>query len=244
MSKVLEYINPRHQEILSPLLKWKILSLKVLYIEAKFKKGLAGLYKAVQKLEREELLHSFRDSWSKEKFLYLGTKGHDFLGLVDCQRINPDQRFHDALAVKICKDLLEKGWANEVKLDFEMRESLNRFDYLPDASLFIKSEANEFNLGLELELTQKTKERILSKFQFYAKSDRFHHVLFIFYRESVFKTYKELMKLNIDKELHKKFIFSFEENLSLKNYDLNEAQTYFNGENLSLKSLFRRKVPM
>lgn len=244
MPNTLEYINPRHQEILSPLLKWKILSLQDLYIESKFKKGLAGLYKAVQRLERDELLHSFRDSWSKEKFLYLGTKGHAFLGLSDNQRINPDQRYHDALAVKICKDLLEKGWAHEIKLDFEMRESLNRFDYLPDACVFSKSGDNDFCLGLELELTQKTKERILSKFQFYAKSDRFNHAVFIFYRESVFKTYRELMQLNVPKESQRKFIFVFEENLGLKNYDLGEAKTFFDGKELILRDLFQRKNTM
>jgi hypothetical protein len=62
---------------------------------------IAGLYKAVQRLERDELLHSFRDSWSKEKFLYLGQRGHELLGVSDQQRINLEQRYHDALAVML-----------------------------------------------------------------------------------------------------------------------------------------------
>ncbi len=244
MPRTFEYINPSHLDILSPLARWKILSLQDLYIESKFKKGLAGLYKAVQRLERDELLHSFRDSWSKEKFLYLGNRGHELLGVSDQQRINLEQRYHDALAVKISKTFLEKRWAQEVKLDFELSESLNRFDYLPDAALFSKSGEQTFCIGLELELTQKTKERVISKLQFYAKSDRFDHVLFIFYREGVCKTYRELMQLNIPKEFHKKFIFSLKEDLSLKEFELEDAQTFFDGKDFILKELFRRKDPM
>lgn len=244
MPRTFEYINPRHLDILSPLARWKILSLQDLYIESKFKKGLAGLYKAVQRLERDELLHSFRDSWSKEKFLYLGQRGHELLGVSDQQRINLEQRYHDALAVKITKSFLEKRWAQEVKLDFELRENLNRFDYLPDAALFSRSGEQTFCLGLELELTQKTKERIVSKIQFYAKSDRFDHVVFIFYREGACKTYLDLMQLNVPKELHKKFIFTLKEDLSLKEFDLEEAQTFFNGKRLILSELFQRKSKM
>jgi hypothetical protein len=244
MQRTFEYINPRHLDILSPLVRWKILSLQDLYIESKFKKGLAGLYKAVQRLERDELLHSFRDSWSKEKFLYLGQRSHELLGLSDNQRINPEQKFHDALTVKITKSFLDKRWAKEAKLDFEMRETLNRYDYIPDAALFSKSEGYDFCLGLELELTQKTKERILSKLQFYSKSDRFNHVLFIFYREGVCRAYQQLIQLNIPKELHKKFIFVLKEDLSLKEFDLEEAQTFFDGKEFILKELFQRKNPM
>ncbi len=243
MTRIVEYINPIHQEIIFPLRKWKILSLNQLQEESNFIGSKSSFYKAIKKLEINKLVDSFIDSWSKEKHIYLDKEGLNFLGITKGQEISRDRRYHDALMVKICRDLQKRTSITKLLLDFEMKEILTSLDHLPDA--YIEGEANEtsYTMGLELELTQKCKKRIMNTFSYYSKSQHFNNVLFIFYKESTFNSYKKVLELNFTKDDQKKIILLCEPKLSLSDANIFSSKIYYNGDFRILSSLLDNDIP-
>jgi hypothetical protein len=237
MVNVVEYLNPIHQEILYPLSRWKILSLKELQAKSEFTGSKESFYKIIRRLEKALLIDSFIDSWSKEKHVYLEKLGLEFLGIEKKQYFNRDQRFHDALVVKIMRDLRQFNFSKETYLDFELRELLTSYDHIPDASLTGIKEGKEFKMAIELELNQKSKDRIIKGFNYYINSKLFNNVLFVFYKESTFKSYKKFLELNFTEEEQGKIILLVEPKLSLNFFNLANSTIYFKGQNMQLKDI-------
>lgn len=237
MVSVVEYINPIHQEILYPLSRWKILSLNELLEESGFNGSKESFYKIVRKLEKALLIDSFIDSWSKEKHIYLNKLGLEFLGIEKGQNLIRDQRYHDALVVKIMRSLGHYNFSKETHLDFELRNLLTSYDHLPDASLTAIKESREFKMAIELELNQKAKERIIKSYRYFINSKHFNNVLFIFYKNSTFNSYKKVLELNFNEQEQEKIILLFEPKLSLNFYDLKDSTIYFKGQTMKLHNI-------
>lgn len=234
MVNVVEYINPIHQEILHPLSRWKILSLNELFKESGFHGSKESFYKIVRKLEKALLIDSFIDSWSKEKHIYLNKTGLEFLGIEKGLNLIRDQRYHDALVVKIMRSLGNQIFCKETHLDFEIKEFLTSFDHLPDASLSGEKKGKEFMMAIELELNQKEKERIIKSFRYFIHSKHFNNVLFIFYKNSTFTSYKKVLISHFSEKEQEKIILLIEPKLSLNFYSLKESTIYFKGQTMKL----------
>lgn len=233
-----EYINPIHQEVLSPLSRWKILSLNELMQESAFDGSKESFYKVIRKLEKALLIDSFIDAWSKEKHVYLEKDGFNLLGIEKASRICREQRYHDALVVKILRYFSQFNFYQTGYLDNELRQSLlTSLDHMPDAALDIKSPKRSFKLAIELELNQKTKERIMRNYRYFINSKLFHNVLYVFYKRSTFNSYYQLLRDNFTPEEQEKIILLIEPNLTLANSALAQSEIYFKGGKKKLSNI-------
>ena len=102
MLNYLEKVAPSYFEILNPLLKWRILSVRELKNQSEYSGSLSAFYKIISKLEKNKLIESFMNTWSNEKFLYLKPDALKALGQEKALLpVNIDIRFHDAITTKV-----------------------------------------------------------------------------------------------------------------------------------------------
>jgi hypothetical protein len=64
---VLTKINPFHLELIRPLIKWKILSIKELYEDSNYPASYKPYHKIMQRLEQNGVIGSFKDVWRLRK---------------------------------------------------------------------------------------------------------------------------------------------------------------------------------
>jgi hypothetical protein len=236
MKSIVEYINPAYQEILLHLSKWKVLSLSDLLIESDFRGSKDSFYKIIRKLESACMLDSFIDTWTKEKYLYLEIEGIKYLGLEGVPLIKREQRYHDALVVKISRYLNQFNFCKEVYLDTEIQKMMTRYDRIADASFVGIKEDNEFNMAIELELNQKSRDRIKKNFEFYSSSSHFNYALYVFYKSSTFNSYKKVVN-ELSEVARKRIILLLETKLTLNKFDLANSQIYFKGNTMKLHDI-------
>lgn len=231
-----EYINPIHFELIEPLKKWKILSLKDLKDETKIKKSDASIYKIIKRLEQNEIIDSFIDSWSKEKHIYLDQKAKDHFDLEISELIPRDRRYHDALTVKLVRAFLKDGIAHKAFSEQELKKMLTKHDHLPDSAIKIAKNNQEYFLAIETELNQKNKRRIHDYFNYFINSKVFDNALYIFNRHSIYQTYKD--QIDQVKDGNNKILLMYIEDLRLDNIRFKKAKIYHNGQEKSFEELF------
>lgn len=235
----LEKISPSYFDILSPLRKWKILSIKSLKEEAGHIGTRSGFYKIVSKLEQNLLIDSFINAWSNEKFVYLGPKGLKALGIEkSALHINRDLRFHDSLVTKVARYFEKLSVINEVFLDFEVRESFPLLERVPDC-LVTGQLHGPFHMAIEVELTQKSKERMREIFRTYSDSKVVNQVLYIMDKKSIRDAYLRILD-ELGSEINQnKFLFLYAPNLSKQKEELINESVIFKNQQTTLKELFR-----
>ena len=236
----MEKINPSYQELLLPLKEWKILNIRDFKQESDYQGSLPSFYKIVRKLEKYFLIDSFVDSWSNEKFCYLLPDGLKVLGIKNhLFKMNRDNRYHDSLVVKVCRQLRQHLNIESVYLDFKIKEKFPFLSHLPDAMVISDGE-NSFNLAVELELNQKNKGRIREIFVTYSESQYVNNVIFIFNKESVFRSYRKFFNAQRGELNDGKFLFLLCLDLNKKDCELGNARLIHRGREVSLSELFEK----
>ncbi|OFZ52140.1 MAG: hypothetical protein A2381_19020 [Bdellovibrionales bacterium RIFOXYB1_FULL_37_110] len=235
----LEKIMPSYFDLLLPLKQWKILSLRELKEEAKYTGSFSGFYKIISKLEKNMLLDSFINSWSNEKFLYLLPDGIKALGGNEKSlHINRDLRFHDSLVSKVARMIKEFSFVKDVYMDFQAREVFPLLERVPDcvASGFLKK---EFVMAIEVELTQKSQDRVKEIFKTYSASKVVNNVLYITDKKSIFNSYRMFLDELGGEICKEKFLLMFGEDLRKMKSDLKLAPIYFKDKLTNLSEVFK-----
>ena len=233
----LEMINPNYLDLIEPLRTWKILCVEDLKKLSGFEGGASSFYKAITKLEKAKLIEGFADSFTNQKYLYLKEHGFLSLGLEKMIPIHSENRFHDAHLVKLLLRFKSLSFVQKTLLDHEIKKEFPLLKHLPDA-LIVGKKKEEFRLAIELELHQKSKERIRETFETYEASPFFNNVLYFFQRATPFKTYQEVLKEMPTVKNKDRYIFVFEPKLTLKNYELLHSKSCFKGEETTLQEIF------
>lgn len=232
----LEKINPNYLDILNQLFEWKILSIEDLKRISDFPNGLASFYKAIRKLESENLVKGFYDSFTNQKFIYLLADGFKAIGADKSIPIHDENRFHDAHLVRLLLQFKMLVSVKEVLLDHQIKRVFPLTEHLPDA-IITGRKTNEFHLAIELELTQKSKERIKETYQFYDSAPFFNNVIFIFNRGTPYQTYQEVL-LETERIKNKnRFMFIYEPQLTRRNYDLSKSELRHQGKTTTIKEI-------
>ena len=233
----LETINPNYLDLIDPLKNWKILSVEDLKKLSGFQKGASSFYKAIKKLEQAKLIEGFADHFTNQKYLYLKEDGFLSLGLEKMIPIHSENRFHDAHLVRLLLRFKELGLVQRILLDHQIKKELPLLRHLPDG-LIVGKRKEEFKLAIELELHQKSKERIRDTFETYETSPFFNNVLYFFHRHTPFKTYQEVLRELSSIKNKDRYIFVFEPKLTQKNYELLNSKVSFKGKETTLKEIF------
>ena len=235
-------VNRTHLELLTPLLKWRILDLDCLRKEAINVQGKHNFYRFIRDLEKKKILIGFRNPYTKKKYVYLSPIGEGQFSLQENPTaISTSSLSHDTKVSEICRELLEQGFIEGVELEHQLqnkKQFLNRLKVIPDALLVGKKNGVEFKIAFELELTQKNTQRIIEKARQYLVDDSYDYVLYFFLRAELMKKYKDVLEMNLQAENMKRFMFFYSQNLMEKNMRIGEAKGILKGREMTLKELF------
>lgn len=234
----LEKIAPSYFELLMPLRKWRILSVKDLKEQSGHNGSRSSFYKIITKLENNLLIDSFINSWSNEKFIYLMPNAIKVLG--DEKKllpVNRDQRFHDAIVTKIALNFKQYDFVKDIYLDQEIGRNFPLIEKNPDILVEGQLE-KDFKLAVEIELTQKNKSRVQEIFRSYSKSIAVNNIIYITDKLGLYKTYLRYLNELKDEINVNKFIFIYEKDLNNKTFNLLNSNALYRGNETSLKQLF------
>lgn len=238
-------ITPFHLELIRPLVKWKILSIKELFEDS----GHVGSYKNYQKiisrLEKAHVLKGHKDVWTKTKRMHLTRLGNE---LVNNSRwmphvINEGSFFHDSRVTLYLRYLAGQLKMNSVELEQECMK-IKTFEDMqrirPDAEFCICNSYNkQQRFLLEVELTQKSKERLIEKFEYYLRIPDYQFILFVFPTPSLFNSYLQLLMSSTLNNGRTNYIFAMEPGLIKGNFSLKNTKAFFRGKELSLENVFQ-----
>ncbi|MBC7428532.1 MAG: hypothetical protein H7336_07975 [Bacteriovorax sp.] len=235
----LEKVAPSYFEILNPLLKWRILSVKELKNQSGYTGSQSAFYKIVSKLEKNNLVESFMNNWSNEKFLYLKPDALKAFGQEKfLLPVNVDIRFHDAITTKVALFFKSYSFVKDIYLDQEIPKHFPIMEKTPDI-LVVGEKTKPFKLALEIELTQKSKLRVLDIFKRHSESKIINNIVYITDKKSLFNSYVNYLgelSTSIDCS---KFIFIYEKDLNAKTFNLLNSKASYRGKDTSLKELLQ-----
>ena len=234
----LEKIKPSYVDLLMPLKKWKILDVKALKEASEYSGSFSGLYKIISKLEKNLLLDSFTNSWSNEKFVYLSPNGLKALGEKEGGLgLNRDTRFHDFLVSKVARFFAGYAFVKDVYLDFQVKDAFPLLERVPDC-LLVGALKSPFKMAVEVELTQKSHERVGQIYRTYSDSKVVNQILYITDKQSIFDAYREHFNQKGGELIKEKFLFLLAKDLSKGRCDLKNEPVYFKGSMTSLNEIF------
>ncbi|HAZ13812.1 MAG: hypothetical protein A2X86_19555 [Bdellovibrionales bacterium GWA2_49_15] len=233
--------SPLHYELIQPLVKWKILSLDHL-MEATWKVDKSSnFYKTIEALVNKELISSFHDPYSKCKYVYLTNKGYEALGAENNLPINPSTVIHDTFASENAFHFKNFPFTKEVLLDHEILKQYPMIGHRPDALVF-GHHKKDFTMAIEMELSIKSKARIMETYSYYSASEFFNNVLYIFGQANAFETYVNILEEEGKALNHSKFLFVYMKNMYRRYYETFNSECYHNGNMTTLGKLFDMDV--
>ena len=228
---VMIQINPTHLHFLRPLVKWKILTKEKLF----FLSGYSGTYKAFHKIvrnfERKGLLQGYRDFFSRKKYLYATELGNELI--FDGKIFTPNHQtiFHDTRVSEIVQEATNYDHVKHYELEHAYRmPSYDSFrkEYYPDAYLDVVAPDTECKIAVELELTQKSTDRIHEKFNRFIDKRSYSHVLYLFSEEAIWKKYIDVFKTYYEEEHDEKFMFLWNSDFLKGKISFNDCKGYYN----------------
>jgi hypothetical protein len=202
-------MSPLHYSIIQPLLKWKILSLDDLQKAVRCPGTRSNLYKKIDKLEESHFIGSFIDPFTKKKFIYLRDEGMKFFGEDQMTPINKENIYHDSISSEFAYQFEGYPFVKKVMMEDEIIKAFPLIGHRPDALIEGEHKKNEFRMAFEMELSIKSKKRILETFNFYNESQYFNNVLYIFGLPQIYETYVRVFRES-ERHFNKdKFLFLF-----------------------------------
>jgi hypothetical protein len=234
----LEKVNPSYFDLLEPLRQWKILNVKALKEESEYQSSDSGFYKIITKLEKNLLIDSFINTWSNEKYLYLLPNGMKALGANNkALNVNRDLRFHDSIVSRVARTFTKYPFIKQVCLDIHTRDRFPLLERVPD--FLVQGETNKtFSMAIEIELTQKSQDRVKKIIHTYSDSKVVNHILYISDKKTILNTYRRYLSELGDDILKDRFLFMHAKNLAKGKEVLTQEPVFFKDKITNLHNIF------
>jgi len=227
-------VNTFHLNTLVPLIKWKILRLQLLKELANYHGKINTFRKILIRLENNGIVKSFIEPMNKSKYVYLTKTGASLVGQTSFKELSNEILYHDSKVVEITRELLKLKSINKVELEHEIC-SLDTL--IPDAILSGSKNNINFNLAFELEITQKSKQRIIEKVRDYLNAVEFDYVLYVFCSEAILKNYTKTINEKIGEKVWQKIIFLYVPSILNGETKLENTKCYFNNQEVEIKNV-------
>lgn len=228
-------------QFLRPLRKWRILSLNDLKEECIFPMNYTNFARRIYRLENNDnLVKSFIDPYTKQKFIYLSEKGVSYI----CDKshapsISPQTLVHDAKVSILAREFLKLSAIEDFTLEHEFKEKLFKgYTVRADAILHAHKNEHRFKIALELELTRKCKSRITNKVLSQINSNSLDYIIYFFQDENLLKAYKRIIEEKLGEESNKKVLYALNPNLMLKDFNFSDTYLIINGDEKKLVEIF------
>ena len=211
-------------KILNEIGRWKIISLKDLYKNLKVKESYVMFTKRVKSLEEEGFLKSLTGT-NRCKYVHLTFNGMKY-SKTDVPLIEKSTMNHDLITTTVINKLLD----HETFLAGNIPVYEDGVRLEPDGILHGVKNGHDFTMALEVELTQKSKRRVIEKLVEYAESRDFDYCLYVMNKESVFKSYQKIIN-SMESDIKRKIVFLLDKELSSRDFNFLDAECYFDEEN-------------
>jgi hypothetical protein len=204
-------INPEHFKILHPLKFWRVLDIGSLLVESKSTLSQSSLVRLILRLEKAKVIKGFRDPWSRKKYVYLTRLGENLISLTDHPTaLSEESLFHDLRVVDLGRELLKNDVLNKIRFEHQIvnrKNYINNLSLIPDAEVEGEMNGKKFSLAIELELHQKSKDRLEKKGEQYLGS-LYDHCLFMFGDKNTLENYQKYFTEKFSAKFNEK-IFLF-----------------------------------
>jgi len=224
-----------YENILAQIGRWKVISIKNLYEIMPVAISYQGFAKQIRKLESSGFVSSFLFP-DKSKYIYLTRKGVMLVPYGVEYSHSKEMIVHDLKCGIVLRELLKFENFMEGQILGDKSEGLS-----PDAKILAKKKDKEYVLALELELNQKSKDRIKEKFKKYSSSVTYHYVLYVFQSPEVMNAYTKILQA-MPEIVQLKIILLLDTNLSNFNFDFKSAVCFFKEGPRSFESIFGYKI--
>ena len=218
--------------IIDEIGRWKIILLKDLFQILIHEKSYVSFCEKIRRLEKNGHIKS--TFLSREgKVLFLTPRGatlSSFPAMSDKGSL-----FHDLMCSKVILRLLKFDHF----LNGSAAEGLES-ELLPDGVIRAIRNGEEYVLALELELTRKSKIRVVRKFVRYAKDNTFARVLYLTNKPTIFNGYRKIL-MGLKKYIGKRVVLGLDKNLFQDNFDFEGCTCWFDGEESDFQTLFGEK---
>ena len=232
-------VNSIHLQFLEPLTKWRILDLKGLRDEIDYPSHRSVFEKTIRRLEKANVLKSFKDPWSNRKFVYLSQMGEKLVNdsgspLSICE----ETIVHDAKVSQVTRIMMERRFFKEVTIEHQLSGKKNKGQQ-PDALILGSKDGTDFTMAFELELSKKSKDRIKTKIRGYLESGYYNYVFYMFCSSSIMKNYKGFIEEEFGKEAFRKLMFFWNPTILSRKLDLNKGNGYFKSKEVRFDEIFK-----
>lgn len=231
--------NSQMLVVLRPLSKWRVLSLGELEEFANKRASYWYIQRLVSRFEKAKILKSFRDPWSGRKLVYFESLGKGLNGLDKMSPVNEETLLHDFKVSDLCRGLLKREIFREVLLEHELsKKHFLAGELSPDALIRGEKNKKAFSMALELELTRKASERIISKGKHYLNQGHIDYVLYFFCTETLFEAYKKTFMEALPEGWNNKIMLFWNPTLITKEILFSEGRGHFKGREFGFDEIF------
>jgi hypothetical protein len=240
--EVQSYASGIQINYLEPLKQWRILDLKNLMKKSNYSASYKGFCKVLLRLEKKNMIGSFRDPFSGRKYLFLTKEGDVYLGGDDNPpAISKDTLVHDSKVVELVLELLKLHSFYGFELEHQIKDSKafgTTYRICPDAIMLGEKGDVKFKLALELELTRKTKVKYLAKVGQYLNSNYYDFVVYFFQNKGVMNSYRTHIQDKYGLESDKKILYVLNEKLLTNSFEFDNSITFYKNKEGKLDALF------
>ena len=227
---------------LEPLKEWRILDLKNLMRKSKYEATYKGFCKVLLRLEKKNMIGSFREPFSGRKYLFLTKEGDSYLGGEDNPpAISKDTLVHDAKVVDLVLEFLKLKSSYGFELEHQIRNTKafgTTYRICPDAIILGEKGKGKYKLALELELTRKTKVKYLAKVGQYLSSNYYNFVVYFFQNKGVMNSYRKHIQEKYGDESDRKILYVLNEKLLTNSFKFEESIAHYKNKEGKLDALF------
>ena len=231
MERVFIPIGP-FQNILNNIANWKVIGLRKLFEMELYNLTYQGFAKQVKQLEQEGLVASFRGK-DRTKYLYLTSRGSKVTSVGTSFELSDETLTHDLICSNVLLELLK--YKNFVSAN--VMHDAGKLLIEPDGIIYAIKKNREYTCALEVELHQKSRDRIKAKFAKYSNSSIYTHVLYVTNKMSLIRFYNTILE-QMNSDIENKIVLLLDEDLSATNFNYQKSKCWFKGEERSFVSIF------
>lgn len=221
-----------YEDIINIVGQWKVVDMKSLSEMCNYEIRYHNLLKKVRTLESHGLIKGVLLG-RKNKHIYLTSKGLEFTGHDYTYEICDENLTHDLIVSRVLKTLLD----HKSFVDGRMFHQITVDNIFPDAEATVHKKGEIYKLALEIELTQKSQNRVKEKYRRYASGNVFTYGVFITNKESLFKTYCRYTE-EMNEEIQEAIIIILDKHMTATKFNYENSECFYLGMKTSFSHLF------
>jgi hypothetical protein len=188
-------ISEKKLEVLEPIGRWNFLTLEDIREVSSYKGNINSLRKMLSRCEREGLSKGFISKFSGLKYYYLSKNAYHAIVGSNTYGIQEDIKHHDSVVSMIAYKLSKFPSVTSTLIksqDIDLNKTIFSDGIDVDAIANLSIGGDYYVVALEIELTQKSRERIISKFDLYHRYQRYGTVIYFFSSKMLLRTYAKI----------------------------------------------------